>query len=177
MRISHLASIAFACSISLFPTASFAQAPADDGRCDDLSDYTPGLYGLCVAYWATQENGNSEASSKILEKYVARQSEANGDPDMPGLCPCWTADELESWESGISGTTTCYGDFGVEYAGWLTDSGSDWVYAYEGDFSCHVAISGSTAISRDIANLDPISFQSCFNDAKASAIAVGCNQI
>ena len=66
MRMSHLASIAFACSISIFATASLAQQSSNDGRCDVLSDdATPSLYGLCIAYWATQENGNSEASSKI----------------------------------------------------------------------------------------------------------------
>ena len=54
MRMSHLASIVFACSISFFSTLSFAQPAADDGRCDVLSDRTPSLYGLCIAYWATK---------------------------------------------------------------------------------------------------------------------------
>ena len=102
MRMSHLASIAFACSISLFSTASIAQPPADDGRCDVLSGYTPGLYGLCVAYWATQENGKSDASSKILEKYNEKRDLENDDPNMPGLCPCWTADELGSWRDSLA---------------------------------------------------------------------------
>ena len=107
MRMSHLASIAFACSISLFSTASFAQPPADDDRCDALSDSTPSLYGLCIAYWATQENGNSEASSKILQKYTEKQT--GEDPDMPCLvpCPCWDAAKLGTWKAAVGEDVGC----------------------------------------------------------------------
>ena len=74
MNKSYLLGIAFACSISFIPTASFAVPPSDDGRCDVLLGSTPGLFGLCMAYWATQANGNGQASSKILENTTEKSS-------------------------------------------------------------------------------------------------------
>jgi hypothetical protein len=124
MRMSHLASIVFACSISLFSTASFAQSSSNDGRCDVLNDATPkatpSLYGLCIAYWATQENGNSTASSKILEKYNNRKSNVDPvDPSMPGLCPatCWTAAELDELKVRYNNNTCDRTDNVVSWIG------------------------------------------------------------
>jgi hypothetical protein len=61
-----------------------------DPRCDDLRgpDVTPGLFGLCNAYWSSGENPD------VL--YAYNDLAVPGDPPMPGLtpCPCWTTDNL-----------------------------------------------------------------------------------
>ena len=176
MRMSHLASIVFACSISLFSTLSFAQSPAEDGLCDALHGATPGLYGLCVAYWATQDNGKSDASSKILEKYTQKQTDT--DPGMPGLCPCWTADELLSWETGVNGAS-CYQNNGSDESatGWYANGYN--VQAYRDDAgsstcSANVPSSDGPAIDRLVEGLDQNQTLSCINDALASAGRVDC---
>ena len=143
MRVSHLASIVFACSISLFSTLSFAQSPVDDGVCDVLVGETPSLYGLCIAYWATQDNGNAVASSKILSKFT----EASGPegPGMPGLCPCWSETELEKWKGKVANN----GDYcdpeipanGTLY--WGTVNGSNSLQTSDvGGYICKTSISG-----------------------------------
>ena len=175
MRMSNLASIVFACSIPLFSTLSFAQAPSDDGRCDVLSDSTPSLYGLCIAYWATQENGNSEASSKILEKYNNRKSDANPvDPDMPGLvaCPCWTADQLSEWESRARPTISCSQEpdaSGGIISAWTASGESDRLETYAGTYySCLRSLDSTTAGDDETyllrTDLDVTTYNSCLTD-------------
>ena len=68
--------------------------------CEEVKYGTPGLYGLCIAFWAGQDcewdatdpfENCTPGSRKILEKYRARMQP--GDPDMPGVgsdCPCWS---------------------------------------------------------------------------------------
>ncbi len=102
--------------IILSPTA-IAQTtdgvtPANEGVCDVLTDATPGLYDLCVAFCEAQDIGDVETaitegdlaafeaarpSGAILEAYNRSKNEA--DPDMPCVlaaesCPCWSAEEL-----------------------------------------------------------------------------------
>ena len=182
MRMSHLASIAFACSISLFSTVSFAQSPAEDGLCNELlHGDTPSLYGLCIAYWATQNNGNSDASSKILEKYVARKS--GSDPDMPGLCPCWTATQLETWEGEVKGggngnLNACEGMTDLNAAGWSADYHLVLTYidSPNSKYICAARAPSNSGSPANITNEDigEIAYDSCYEDAQFSAIEVGC---
>ena len=103
MTLSRLLGVAFACTISLTSTSSFAAPPSSEELCNDLLGFTPSLYGLCVAYWETAEVtpnlDEPPANAKILEKY--REKKKEGDPDMPGLatdsgCPCWSVEEFNS---------------------------------------------------------------------------------
>ena len=93
-----------ACSTAL-AQAPGTGPPANEGVCDDLVNATPGLFGLCVAFWAqdcqpdfTADNpfeGCKPGSLKILEVYEKKARA--GDPPMPGIhtpCPCWTEAEL-----------------------------------------------------------------------------------
>jgi hypothetical protein len=78
-------------------TVFVAQAPPpEEGICDHLSNYTPGLYGLCVAFNEAQDcvpdynlvdpfEGCTPAAEKILEVY--NRKKLSGDPDMPGVVP------------------------------------------------------------------------------------------
>jgi len=179
--MSHLASIAFACSISLFSTASFAQQPSNDGRCDVLSDATPSLYGLCIAYWATQENGNSDASSKILAKYNDRKSDGI-DPDMPGLvaCLCWNADELVSWEDAAkeSGqTVTCSIETDQDGVGetfyWLADGGANGsLQVHRGTYlSCYAPIPPAD-VHREF-DLNQFEVETCWKEAEENLCSAG----
>jgi hypothetical protein len=84
--------------------------PAVETVCDDLIGYTPGLYGLCVAYCEAHDaqllspSGDpaelDRPNRQILRNYNSLRSDS--DPTMPCVpadepqdsCPCWTADEL-----------------------------------------------------------------------------------
>ncbi len=84
--------------------------PANEDVCLDLKNYTPGLYGLCVAYCEAQDLdlvGDKETpNTKILANY--RKKMRAGDPDMPCLqapCPCWTTAQLAN--VGSTMTPTC----------------------------------------------------------------------
>ena len=184
MRMSHLASIAFACSISLFSTASFAQSPSDDGLCDELHGATPSLYGLCIAYWATQSNGNSDASSKILEKYTEKQ-QIHGGPDMPGLepCGCWTtAAKLDSWKNNLTVPTKCEKDSIYVQDDWVvvtdTTGGGVFVQTYKyydtsNLGSCSVTIDDSVTkdgngISVPSTSLGKNSSETCYRELVAA---------
>ena len=91
-------------SLGLLALMTFTISPqiyADpaDGACETLNELnaSPGLYGLCVAYF----NANENARVRILANYLKRMQE--GDPGMPGIatCQCW-ADlaELQTWTNG-----------------------------------------------------------------------------
>lgn len=88
--------------------------PAGENVCDPLTDATPGLYGLCVAYCEAHDadlfspGGNLEElkmpDQRILANYNRKKKET--DPAMPCVldesgddpleeCPCWTAVQLE----------------------------------------------------------------------------------
>jgi hypothetical protein len=84
---------------------------ANEGVCDALVDQTPGLYGLCVAFWAQSceldfnadnpfEDCNAGAS-KLL--FLYEKKAGAGDPPMPGIpapCPCWSEGELDPLAEG-----------------------------------------------------------------------------
>jgi hypothetical protein len=85
-----------ALSLGFFSSSLLAGNVED---CEQLKDpsISPGLYGLCIAYW----NADSEnARERILGNY---EKKATGplDPAMPGLnnngpvCPCWLNGELD----------------------------------------------------------------------------------
>jgi hypothetical protein len=94
--------IAFGIALAQSPEGG---PPVNEGICDDLVNATPGLYGLCVAFWAQDcepdfgaanpFEGCKPGSQKILELYAKKATA--GDPPMPGIqtpCPCWTPEEL-----------------------------------------------------------------------------------
>ena len=84
------------------------ETPAVETVCDDLIGYTPGLYGLCVAYCEAHDadllspSGDTaeldRPNRQILQNYNNRKTEI--DPPMPcvqpGGCPCWTADQIST---------------------------------------------------------------------------------
>lgn len=53
--------------------------------------YIPGLYGLCTAYWSTDDEGDK---AQILSNFERKAGEDG--PTMPGLltCPCWDHEAL-----------------------------------------------------------------------------------
>ena len=88
--------------------------PAEENVCEPLTEATPGLYGLCVAYCEAHDadlispqGDPSELKmpdQRILNKYNRKKKES--DPPMPcvldesgddslGDCPCWTAVQLD----------------------------------------------------------------------------------
>lgn len=89
-----------ALTFSLFSSSAFS-GNVDD--CDflknkHLEDYTPGLYGICVAWHNASKNGDERALARLEQKYSDR---SGGDP-IPGSadddkdgqdpffeCPCW----------------------------------------------------------------------------------------
>lgn len=103
----------------LLSTVAFAEGtpdgetPANEGVCDELVGFTPGLYGLCVAFCEAQDcevdfdpvTGElvfdpscTTSSPKVLDNYTRRMGP--DDPFMPCVnidngCPCWTEDELD----------------------------------------------------------------------------------
>lgn len=86
------------------------ETPANEGVCDTLKGYTPGLYGLCVAYCEAQDLdlvGDKETpNNKILANY--RKKMKAGDPDMPCIqvpCPCWNAEQLAN--VGVTAVPSC----------------------------------------------------------------------
>ena len=97
--------LVFACAAAYAQTPD-DETPANEGICDGLIGFTPGLYGLCVAFCEAQdcepdfsledpfENCNP-SSEKLLEIYRRRKQDS--DPGMPCIkspCPCWTPEEL-----------------------------------------------------------------------------------
>ena len=120
-------------------TAANAQGPpASEDRCDELMWASPGLYGLCVAFWAQQcepdfslvdpYEGCKPASRKILELY--NKKKGPNDPDMPGTqrpCSCWSQEELDvlAWRFP-GGTQYCVVDYtggNLENLDWWSVSG------------------------------------------------------
>ena len=92
--------------LTLITSPAWAQTPDDESICDPLVDHNPGLYGLCVAFWAQSCEPDFTADdpfedckggpSKILSLYEKRAGA--GDPSMPGIqtpCPCWSEGELD----------------------------------------------------------------------------------
>lgn len=88
--------------------------PAVEDVCDPLTNATPGLYGLCVAFCEAHDadliasHGDLDEprmpDRRILDKYNSKKKES--DPPMPCVlersgddpleeCPCWTAVQLE----------------------------------------------------------------------------------
>jgi hypothetical protein len=96
-------------------------APANEGVCDELIGFTPGLYGLCVAFCEAQDceatfdpaTGNvafdpgcRPSNPRLLAKYNKLKNPA--DPAMPCVkngCPCWTENEIALIADGE--TTIC----------------------------------------------------------------------
>jgi hypothetical protein len=83
-----------ALSLSFLSNAAFAGEVAE---CEKIKDgYTPGLYGLCIAY---ANAGNDNARRRISDNYVARAQASDLTLDEiftpvgagdPLECPCWT---------------------------------------------------------------------------------------
>ncbi len=103
------------------------ETPANEGVCDELISFTPGLYGLCVAFCeaqdceATFDPGTGEvifdpscspSNPKLLANYNKRKTLT--DLPMPciniveGECPCWTPPELDAIGDGT--TNFCLDD-------------------------------------------------------------------
>jgi len=95
--------------------ASPVSADADSKViCKELKGASKGLYGLCVAYWNT-EDGN--ARDKIYENFYKRAGPDGEDMPYPDAkkpevveCPCWSNEDLlraactaEYWDSWFSG--------------------------------------------------------------------------
>lgn len=97
-----------AASSSLF--AADRRTPANEGICDPLTDATPGLYGLCVAYCEainlpedlsdpTALESLAIQGQKLLRNYDRKKTE--DDPDMPCVvydainCPAWTYEQAQ----------------------------------------------------------------------------------
>ena len=146
----YLVSIAIFCLLVAFPSVVSLESvvsaqtpdgppPPNEGVCDELIGYTPGLYGLCVAFCEAQDceatfdpaTGNMTfdpscrpSNPKILEKYNRRMNP--GDPMMPCVnvaeseCPCWTEAELDAIADGR--TDFC----GDVIANGLAVDGVDW---------------------------------------------------
>ncbi len=113
-----LIAVTFALIASVPATAQTpdGETPAVETICDELIGYTPGLYGLCVAYCEAHDahmllpSGNPAEldvpNRMILEIYNKKMTP--DDPPMPCLkpdespdepqviCPCWSADELST---------------------------------------------------------------------------------
>ena len=106
--LSLLALVALA-PVTLWAQTRDGATPAEEEVCDALSDATPGLYGLCVAYCEAQDcdsvdlaiSGQCRApNQRLLDHYEKkRQSE---DPPMPCLtpapdpCPCFSREDLST---------------------------------------------------------------------------------
>jgi hypothetical protein len=92
------------CAIPVFAQTPDGETPSAETVCDFLKDaqYTPGLYGLCVAFCEALDSDDFEplgecnvAPMKILENYNKKRGE--GDPEMPCLrpeCPCFSVEDL-----------------------------------------------------------------------------------
>jgi hypothetical protein len=120
--------------VGVAATNTFAGIPDSEDICQDLKNASHGLYGLCMAFWASFycEWDYSEidiwkfcrpANGKILEKYRAKMQP--GDPDMPGVaspCPCWSEEFLiaippDYWPAQCFWSTdTEQGTGGAEYS-------------------------------------------------------------
>ena len=108
--------------------------PAEEIVCDELHDFTPGLYGLCVAYCEAQDcdfesaiSGQCSAPNPRLLDIYEKKRRAE-DPPMPCLvsetedeCPCFSAEDLPELE-----LTSCNEiDFGIAYDTVLTSHVND----------------------------------------------------
>ena len=121
-----LLSLATVLLVALASPVTYAQTPdgetpVNEGVCDELISFTPGLYGLCVAFCeaqdceATFDPGTGEvifdpscspSSPKILANYNKRKTLT--DLPMPCInivqdeCPCWTPQELDAIADGTT---------------------------------------------------------------------------
>lgn len=117
--LKKLSLVTGALFIMVISSPAFSQTPdgltpAEESVCDSLTDATPGLYGLCVAYCEAHDadlfspHGNPDElkmpDQRILDNYNRKMKES--DPPMPCVldesgddpleeCPCWTAVQLE----------------------------------------------------------------------------------
>lgn len=94
------------CSVPATAQTPDGLTPAVETVCDDLIGYTPGLYGLCVAYCEAHDADDlpelDVPNRNILRNYEMLRGDSG--PEMPCLdlepevpqvtCPCWTADKL-----------------------------------------------------------------------------------
>jgi len=114
-----LLSLATVLLVALASPVTYAQTPdgetpVNEGVCDELIGFTPGLYGLCVAFCEAQDceatldptTGEvtfdpfcQPSNPKLLRNYNKRATPS--DPPMPCVnvteneCACWTEDELD----------------------------------------------------------------------------------
>lgn len=89
-------------SSSLSAQALIGETPGGESVCNGLTDATPGLFGLCVAYCEAKNCDEAEYESKscrkILDNYN-RKMIIDIDPAMPCLsqppeCPCFTMEQV-----------------------------------------------------------------------------------
>ena len=107
---SILAIAAIIFTTTLWAQTPDGETPADEGVCDGLVDYTPGLFGLCNAYCEAQDcdaiGGDTKSCTKILDNYNDTMVEGV-DPAMPCLvsepvsCPCFTFEEARLSYDGM----------------------------------------------------------------------------
>ena len=121
-HLVYLMAIMFVGSVAVAQNPN-PEIPDAKSICEEMKHGTPGLYGLCLAFWSGQDctpdftaedpfEECTPASSSILEKYRAQAQP--GDPDMPCIqnpCPCWSEEELDLlWPAG--GTSQdCFLDY------------------------------------------------------------------
>jgi hypothetical protein len=107
----------FALTLSIISSQAIAgKVPVCEAQKDELASL--GLYGLCNAYWNTD---NENAKARILSNFEEKAGTANGGPGMPGLetpgmaCPCWAGvvlDEIgESMETDFCALNLPNGDW------------------------------------------------------------------
>ncbi len=125
--------------------------------CDEVwgDEFTPGLYGLCIAFWSAA-NGNSQA--RILENFRKRATGPNDPTDMPGhdgtvACPCWTPETLDELTDGLQGeycgTSETFGYEFVQYVGGgVQIFAGDLFFSPIGGTSCAISV-GALEISTD----------------------------
>lgn len=134
LSICFLSSLLLAAAAPALGSTPDQMTPAEETVCDGLHEFTPGLYGLCVAYCEAQDcdfesaiSGQCSAPNpRLLDIYEKKRRPE--DPPMPCLiseaaneCPCFAAEELPELE-----LTSCDEiDFGIVFDTVLTTPVSD----------------------------------------------------
>ena len=177
--------------------------PANEGVCDELRYYTPGLYGLCVAFCEAQDFADVSVpltevdlealadgapSGKILENYNRRRTEA--DPPMPCIkveepCPCWDAQLLDQ-ATTVGPELFCRhqntGVYDWSDVGSFNSTPIIWGmanvmhYLFEDKHTCHIAVTDEFMVSLTVS---PSEFENCREQIvqKAAELGIACEEL